>query len=331
MSTNVRRAPIAIVGATGNTGSLVARSLIEQGHEVIAIARSAARDAELAARGIPRRHGDLDRPGELVRALEGVERAYLVCTPDAHLAKREIAFIDAAQRAGVKRLVKCSAYGAGPDGSTAILRLHGRVESALRSSDLEFVLLRPIGFMQTFMLFNMRMARRAGVLSMPTGSGSMPFVDLRDVAAAAVRALTHDGHVGAAYDLTGPEALNLDEIAQALTHALGREVHYRPGSERALRGFLRLLGAPRLTADHVLTVMRLQREHAYETVSPALHQLGIEPTSFATFLDDWLRGETGGGNSFAPGNPRIFRLLDALMPFFVRLMARLPRRAAFGS
>ncbi len=72
-----------------------------------------------------RSYGDFDKPETLTAALSGVERAYLVCTPDEHVVRRECAFIDAARAAGVRHVVKCSAFLAGQDAQPKNLRAPG--------------------------------------------------------------------------------------------------------------------------------------------------------------------------------------------------------------
>jgi uncharacterized protein YbjT (DUF2867 family) len=63
-----------------------------------------------------------------------------------------------------------------------------------------------------------------GVLAMPTGGAAVSWVDARDIADVAVEALTAAGHTGAAYTISGPDALRLDEVARLLGGAIGRPV-----------------------------------------------------------------------------------------------------------
>lgn len=318
--------PILLTGASGNTGRVVAEQLVARGVPLVAMARSEARRRELEAAGLPTVHGDFDDPRSLERALAGVEKAYLVCTPDERLVPRETAFIAAAKRAGVRLVVKCSAFWAGHDGPTQNLRAHGAIEQALADSGLDATIVRPHGFMQTFTLFNWTMIQRAGALSMPTGDGGIPLVDVRDVAAVVVKALTEPGHVGKAYDITGPEVLTSAEQAAVLARVLGRPITYIPGSERQLRLVMRVLGVPPVPAEHVVKVFRMQREHLMEATTPTLHALGITPTTYEQFVRDLVAGRTAGGNSFQPPQTLAVKLLDTVMPLAVRLYLRVRGR-----
>ena len=248
-----------------------------------------------------------------------MDRAYLVCTPDERLIPRETAFIAAARAAGVRQIVKCSAYMADVQGETQNLRSHGVIEQALRASGLESTILRPHGFMQTFTLFAWDMIERAGVISNPTGDGGMPLVDLRDVAKVAVKAFTEPGHSGKTYDLTGPEVLTGDDMAALLERVLGRPITYLPAAPGPFALMMRLLGVPATPREHVVKIMQMTREHRFERVHTTLAELGVPPTSYEDFLRDLIAGRTGGGNSFAAPSSPMIKIVGMVMPALLRL------------
>ncbi len=318
--------PILLTGATGNTGRVIAEQLATRGLALVGMARSDHRRRQLEAAGIESVHGDFDDPPTLLRALAGIEKAYLVCTPDGELVRRETAFIDAARRAGVRHVVKLSAFKASLDGPTQNLRSHAEIERVLLASGLDSTILRPHAFMQTFTLFSWNLIQRAGAVSLPGGNGGIPLVDVRNVAAAAVLALTEPGHEGQAYDITGPEALTMAQQAAILQRVLGRPVTYLPGSERGLLLMMRMLGVPAVATEHVVGVFRMQREHRMEEVVPTLRSLGITPTSYEQFLRDFIAGHTGGGHSFQPPNTAMARLIDRVAPVAVRAYLRVRGR-----
>ena len=197
---------IVLTGATGNTGQVIAEELKQRGVPFVAMARSEKNRSKLAASGIEVVPGDFDDPPSMVRALEGAEKAYLVCTPDYMLVPRDTAFI-AAKQAGIRHIVKCSAYLAGIDAETENLCSHGIIERALINSGLDYTIIRPHGFMQTITLMSWDMLQKARVISFPGGDGSLPLVDEWDVAEVGVKALTEPGHTGKIYGVTGPESL----------------------------------------------------------------------------------------------------------------------------
>ena len=115
---------IAVVGATGYIGGLLARRLAEEGEEVAALARHPERAEDLAAAGCELRTADVLEPDTLGPALEGVEVAYFLVHAmgrggDADFAQREQDgarnFARAAADAGVKRIVYMGGLGSGSE------------------------------------------------------------------------------------------------------------------------------------------------------------------------------------------------------------------------
>jgi uncharacterized protein YbjT (DUF2867 family) len=115
---------IAVVGATGYIGGLLARHLAEGGDAVAALARSPEKAEDLAAAGCELRTADVLEPDTLRPALEGVEVAYFLVHAmgrggDGDFAQREQDgarnFARAAAEAGVKRIVYLGGLGSGSE------------------------------------------------------------------------------------------------------------------------------------------------------------------------------------------------------------------------
>ncbi len=283
------------------------------------MARRASARSALEARGFPTISGDFDDRESLQRALRGIERAYLVSTPDGTLTARECAFIEEAKRAGVRHVVKCSAILADGTSESPNLRSHATIERALRASGLEWTILRPHAFMQTFTLFSWSLVCEAGVVSAPHGDGAMALVDVRDVAALAVKALTEPGHEGRLYEVSGPQALTMWDMADALSKVLGRPVSYVEGSPRSMELMMRVLGVPDVPRAHVRAASKLVRENRVGEVTDTLAEHGVTATTYEQFLEDWVAGRTGGGSSFEVPKTSFVRALTVLMPKMMRM------------
>lgn len=310
---------ILLTGATGNTGSQIAERLKGLGVPFVAMARRASARSALEARGFPTISGDFDDRESLQRALRGIERTYLVSTPDGTLTARECTFIEEAKRAGVRHIVKCSAILADGTSESPNLRSHATIERALRASGLEWTILRPHAFMQTFTLFSWSLVCEAGVVSAPHGDGAMALVDVRDVAALAVKALTEPGHEGRLYEVSGPQALTMWDMADALSKVLGRPVSYVEGSPRSMELMMRVLGVPDVPRAHVRAASKLVRENRVGEVTDTLAEHGVTATTYEQFLEDWVAGRTGGGSSFEVPKTRFVRALTVLMPKMMRM------------
>jgi uncharacterized protein YbjT (DUF2867 family) len=103
---------ILVTGASGTVGSAVLREVLKSGKPVKAMYRSRD-DAARAPAGTPAVIADFADTPSLLRALEGVDTIYLVCSPVRELVQLESNVLDACREAGVRHVVLSSALGAG--------------------------------------------------------------------------------------------------------------------------------------------------------------------------------------------------------------------------
>ena len=230
---------IAVTGATGGVGGRVARALAERGLDLRLVVRDASRAPELGAEVAVAEYRD----GAAMRAaFADAETVYLVSgSESADRLAEHFSAVDAAAAAGVERVVYVSFMGAAPDGVFTFARDHAKTEERIRGAGLRHVFLRSCMYAEYVPLF----ASADGVIQGPAGDGRAAFVsrdDVADVAAAVLAApAEHDGRT---YDVTGPEALNLDEAAAILSEASGRAVVYERETLEQARESRRPSGAP---------------------------------------------------------------------------------------
>ena len=148
------------------------------------------------------------------RALAGVDTLFMVSGAEsADRVDQHRTFVDAAASAGVRRIVYLSFYGAAPDATFTLARDHWATEKHIRASGLRHTFLRD-NMYADFMPY---LVGDDGLIRGPAGDGRVAAVAQDDIAEAAVAVLRQpDGHDGATYSLTGPEALTLHEIAALL-------------------------------------------------------------------------------------------------------------------
>ena len=225
---------IAVVGATGFVGSHLVPHLVEAGHEVIAISRDGRRlagwGAEVTARPAEIGHADLDA------ALAGAEAAvHLAAIPresrgrtfDDVNVRGTQRVVEAAERAGVKRLVHLSVLGVAEDPRLRYLHSKWRAEEAVRSSGLDWVVLRPSLMFGTGDGF-FRLVRTTlrwwspGIVVIP-GAGDARFQPLSvdDLAIAVEKSLADAGRGRSIYEIGGPAWLSYREIVDAVMAATG--------------------------------------------------------------------------------------------------------------
>jgi uncharacterized protein YbjT (DUF2867 family) len=212
---------ILVIGATGTVGSEVVRQLLARGVRPRVIERNPRPACPRAAHAADRVIGDLDRPECLPRALAGIDRVFLLTRQTSRQLDQELAVVEAAAAAGIEQVVKLSVFCADEESPLQIARQHRTAERALERSGVGYTVLRPPFFMQNLL----RMVR-GGVLHSAARDGRVAMIDARDIAGAAVTALTRPGHTGRTYTLTGPEALTFDDVATVLTTQIGRPVRH---------------------------------------------------------------------------------------------------------
>ncbi|MGB3353264.1 MAG: NmrA family NAD(P)-binding protein [Mycobacterium sp.] len=276
---------LLITGPSGNVG-----------HELVDLL-STQPDGEfrVASRQPPRTHGSVntcamdffDR-STWESALAGVDRLFLLFPLPGNRAAREaiIPFIAAAERAGCRHVVYVSVFGA----DRARIIPHYKVEAALRRSSMAWTVLRCSFFMQNLhrSLSTHGDDIRRGELFIPAGRGRTTFLDARDAAAVAARILSDPGeHLNTVYELAGPAAPTMDDVAAELSEALGYPVRY---TDPGLLTFARRLRRRGVTWDTIVfmsAVYSLTRLGQNQPITGDVESLlGRPPRTLTEFLTD---------------------------------------------
>jgi len=200
---------ILVTGATGNVGRLVVDQLLAMGAGGVRALTNDPKKAALPAE-VEVFEGYVGRPETVPAALEGVKRMYLAPLPQT---AREIAAL--AREAGVERIVDMAGYG-----------WWRSVEEAVEESGVAWTHLRPGEFMATSLIWAPQIRATGAVRDAhpdAEDAENAP-IDLVDIATVAAVALLGDGHVGGAYELTGPEKISRADGVRLIGEALGREV-----------------------------------------------------------------------------------------------------------
>ncbi len=216
-------------------------------------------------------------------ALEDVEKVFLLPPLMPNQVEVTNAFVDAAQSAGVQHIVKLSAIGVETETFT-VGEWHAANERHIRNSSLAFTFLRPNSFMQNFINY---FQPRDGVIYLPWGNGKASFVDARDIATVAARALTNEAHKNKIYTLTGPAALSIDEVARTLSHAAGREIKYVDVPESAARDAMLNAGMAEWQINLLMELHAINKQSRWSTITSDVQEVtGKPPIDFREFVRD---------------------------------------------
>lgn len=227
-----------VTDVTGHVGRAVLAELANQPVAVRALLQEPV-DLPVKAPNIEAVRPDPDDPSSLQRAFEGVEAAFLASGYSPHIAEAHLKMANAAKAAGVRRFVQLSGVGANPQMCCArMLRWLGQAESGVAACpDVAVTRLRPAYMLQLLFEFAPTIAQQ-GLIAGPFRSNAWSWVDARDVAAVAVAALKDPSHAGRIYTVTGSESLSFPQIADRLSHILGKPVRYHDITANEARGWL---------------------------------------------------------------------------------------------
>ncbi|MFE2276896.1 NmrA family transcriptional regulator [Streptomyces sp. NPDC059454] len=263
---STRDMTLVVTGATGRTGSRVAR---------------AAEAAGLTVRAASRATGfDWADRSTWADTLRGADAAYLVHPADVGAPGTAEAVGELAGTAvglGVRRLVLLSARGEDQALPT---------EEALRASGADWTVVRAAWFAQNLSEGPLVAEVRAGELVFPAGEVPEPFVDVRDIAEVVVAAVTGgERYAGRTLSLTGPRLLTWGEAVAEIAAATGRPLAYRAVSARdygeALLGF----GVPPQEAAFLTGLFETLLDGRNARLEDGVRQvLGREPRDFAEFV-----------------------------------------------
>lgn len=277
---------LLITGATGTIGQYLVKQLKEEGTPFTALVRSIDKASQLEGRGIPALIGDLEDKASLEKAMEGIEKLFLLSAVSQRQVEQQQNAIEAAKAAGVKHIVKVSALGTSLSAPTQLGRMHALTEAEIKKAGFAWTFLHPHSFMQNF-FSNSGSIRRANAFYARHGKGKYSPVDARDIAQAAARVLTGEGHEGKTYVITGPEAVSMKDVARTLELLLDKEIRFIPISHEANRKYRKSLGMPDWLAQDLAELDSLLVNGKAAEVSPHFEELtGRRATSLRQFIED---------------------------------------------
>lgn len=277
---------IAVTGAGGELGARVAQRLAARGLSPRLLTRNPRRTPQPHGTSMARvRYDDV---ALLRTALAHVRTLFLVSAsahPDRLGLHRLV--VEAAAGRGVRRIVYTSFVGAAPDATFTFARDHWHTEQLIRDSGMAYTFLRNNLYQDLLPSF----ADADGVIRGPAGAGRVAAVardDIADVAAAVLRAGGGRGtspHDGLTYDVTGPTALTLHEVADTITRVTGRTVTYEPQTRQEAYASRAHYGAPEWEVTGWVTSYEAIARGALRRVTDTVERVaGHPPINFEGWL-----------------------------------------------
>lgn len=275
-----------VIGATGNIG----KELVQQLHLQNLHPRIASRNPHKAKQLFPfikeAVYFDFNQQDTFAKAVNGMEQIFMIA-PHDNPTNSVRAFLKIAQEAGIQYIV----LSTGRTTANIVGKPLYYVEQVVKESGLDYTIVRPGWFMQNFKNWIGGDAMLSeSKFYLPAGESKTAFIDVRDIAAVAVRLLTNSAeHLGKIYELTSDEALTHDEVAHKIACALKQPVTYVALSDEAYIDKKMQEGWSNEKAKYTVMLYKIVRQTGKEAkvskdVERILHRL---PISFDEFVETY--------------------------------------------
>ncbi len=281
---------IAITAASGRLGHAILRELARQGlaRDTVAVARDPRR---VQVAGVESRAGDYGSLAGMTAALAGVDTVVMISAPVAGGSERiplHRNVIEAARRAGVRRVLFTSVIGNGREMDTLFgptQRVNRQTEADLQSSGLEWVVGRN-GLYLELDVIQMRKAAETGVYSNPAADGRCPYITIDEIACAYARLAVDGQQAGQIYNITS-ENLTQAELVGLACEVFGLDVRYEVMSDDAcIEKFRRLMPERGEAVAHMLTgCFQSIRAGAFDVPSHFREAAGRPPKTVRQMLE----------------------------------------------
>jgi uncharacterized protein YbjT (DUF2867 family) len=282
-----------VIGATGNTGNIVAKHLLAKGQKVRVIGRSAERLQTLVSLGAEPFVGDITDAGALTKAFTNANAVYVMIPPDmtsqdfrAHQDLATGAIAAALERAGVKHAVSLSSIGADKTEKTGpVVGLHYLEQQLNRIAGLNALHLRAGYFMENT-LPQIGIIQSMGITAGPLRPDlKIPMIATRDIGALAAEALLKlDFTSHQTRELLGQRDLTMNEVTAIIGKAIRRpNLAYTQLPDEQLRPAMTQMGmSPNVVS--LLLEMSVSLNSGYMVALEKRSAPNTTPTSFETFV-----------------------------------------------
>ena len=281
---------VFITGASGQTGIHTVRWITKHGTNLEVyggIHKGEEQKQECLLREHPIKSMVIEAtdPTGLVHQFKEVQDLFVIPPSTADKVAKACNYIDAAREADVKFILLLSVVGTDRDDY-----LWGRqfvqIEEHLKKKveKHRWCILRTPFYMQNFFLYKRQIAE--GYLPLPTGTGKFAPLDVCDVGVVAGSILANcASHKGNVYELTGPEALNGEQMANAFSKAMGRNIAFRNVSPHEAKEILDSQKIPKVEECGLLDFYSVVKKGEMDKTTKQFKEImGHDPKTLEEFL-----------------------------------------------
>ena len=281
---------ILITGATSNISATIIKYLVSQSPTttIAALVRDSKKAEHLKTMGVELRIGDFKKPITLNKVFTGIDTAFILTAPSPRAPEQFSNALWAARQAGVRRIVRLSAFGAEYNSPTINSRLHALSDNELIASGISYTIIKPHFFMQNLAM-TIKNSIEEGVLRFALGNGKLAMVDTGDIAEFAAKILISNGHDNAVYTITGPESISLHDVALTISEIINKSIKYDPVSVEQILSAMSNMGIDEFSLNLFRDYLNAYSDNWGNSISnDFLNVMGKPARNITAFLNHLL-------------------------------------------
>jgi uncharacterized protein YbjT (DUF2867 family) len=279
---------VLVTGASGNVGSYVVKELLNMGEQVVSAGTDIRKLEGLFESRKDVVYLDLTDKSTFDKALEGVDRVFLMRPPHLGKPKDLYPFIDAIKKHDIKLVSFLSLMGVEKN----TIPPHHKIEKYIEKAGIPYAHIRPGFFMQNLSGIHSVEIREKNEIFIPAGKSKTSFIDAADIGLAAAIVLhAPEKYKNTAYTITGPEALDYYQVAEILSMVFGRKITYRkPGYLKYRSYYIKKRGLDKSYINVTMALYFMTRMGTAKEVTNVFYELtGKKPRTLLEFAKDNLK------------------------------------------
>jgi uncharacterized protein YbjT (DUF2867 family) len=275
---------ILVTGGTGAVGSILVKALMDKGAEVTVMTSNSDKIADLP-NGVGGVVANFNNSESIETAFSGYDSLFLLNTVSPQESSQGLAGVEAAKKSGIKKIVYMSVFHVEELKNIPHFGSKIPIEDAVINSGIPFVILRPNNFFQNDYWF-VEVIKDYKTYPQPMGRKGTTRVDIRDIADAAVKALTSSDFDNNIYPINGPEQLKGEDMARVFSDVLGEDIGFM-GNDLEAWGKANEAFMPKEMIEDMQIMYKHFDEKGFsandEDMKKQKEILGDEPRNFADF------------------------------------------------
>lgn len=277
---------ILITGPLGNVGGYVAKYALENNQEIVTASRNVEALKRKYGESAECVHFDFTEPETFDKALDGVDRVFIVRPPHLGKPKDIKPFIQALERR--KESIKLVSFLSLIGIENNPVPPHHRIEKYIEQAGLPYCHIRPGFFMQNISGIHGFEIKHCDKIVVPVKNALTSFIDAEDIGEITAKVLSEpELHANSAYSITGAEAIDYWKVAEILSSVLGREITYaNPKPSFAKKYWIEVRGLDKNYATVMGMLYMMTRMGTAKAVTNTFESvMGKKPRTFAEFAE----------------------------------------------